>query len=120
MNVVKNQSDINRAEAARNRGKIYELLLHVFARLPDNTLIQEITSQSFHDFLDACCGIGSLRLREGTTDIKLYCSAIEYMTQEEILNDLAVDRTRLLRATGDRNLKPPYESLYKINGNRKV
>jgi len=116
--VVKKKSYIIRAEAARYRGKIYELLLHVFARLLDNTLIREITSQGFHDFLDTCCGIGSLRLREGVTDIKLYCSAIEPMTQEEILNDLAADRTRLLRATGERNLKPPYESLYKTNGSR--
>ena len=116
--MVKDQSYIVRAEAARCRGRIYELLLRVFARLPDNTLIQEITSQSFHDFLDTGCGIGSLRLREAITNIKLYCSAMESRTQEEILNDLAVDRTRLLRATGDRNLKPPYESLYKSIGSR--
>ncbi len=115
--MVKNQTNAARVEAARYRAKIYDLLLRVFASLPENALIQELRDDSFKDFLDTCYALGNVKIKCGIEHIKSYCSSIESRTSEEILNELSVDRTRLLRGTGDRNLKPPYESLYKTDKN---
>jgi len=118
VNVARNQTNTARVEAARYRAKIYDLLLRVFASVPKNALVQELREDSFKDFLETCYALGNIKIKYGIEHIKAYCSTIQSRTSEDILNELSVDRTRLLQGTGDRNLKPPYESLYKADKNR--
>ena len=42
---------------------------------------------------------------------------MELRPDEEVIVELSVDRTGILRATGHTNLKPPYEGLYKNDKN---
>jgi TorA maturation chaperone TorD len=101
------------AEVAQSRAAIYGVLLRVFAHLPDGALLAEIQGETFRSFADSCCGPGGSGLNRGMDQIKSYCSSLTSLPEEHELNRLSVDRTRVLRATGDRGLKPPYESLYK-------
>ena len=104
------------AEIARGRANLYDLLVGVFSYLPDKALIMKIKSRDFQTLLDSY-GLDSPRFKAGVDYIKSYQSNMELKPDEEILTELSVDRTRILRGTGHTNLKPPYEGLYKNNEN---
>jgi TorA maturation chaperone TorD len=104
---------------ARPRAEVYALLLRIFARLPDRGLLEELASQGFRDFLSACCATGTATLREGAALVEWYFSDVLTNHEEKwVLNDLSVDRTRLLRAPWGKGLRPPYEHLYLAEGDR--
>lgn len=104
-----------RAEAAQSRAEIYALLLRVFANIPDTNLLQEISSNDFGNFLDICCSLDDLKFKGAVANVKSYCDSLASREPTEILNELSVDRTGLLIASGNRDLKPPYEGLYRQN-----
>ena len=86
------------AETAGGRAKLYDLLVGVFGRLPDKNLIVQIRRRSFQNLLDSCYGVDNSGFRAGVDYVKSYQANTELKSDEEILTELSVDRTRILRA----------------------
>lgn len=101
------------AEMAHGRAKIYDLLVGVFSNLPDRRFLAKIRGDDLNNVLNTLSDLNSARCRSGIDYIHSYQSAIKTKSDEEILTELSVDRTRILRGTGHPDLKPPYEGLYK-------
>ena len=103
----------SRAEMAGARAKIYDLLLGIFSHLPDQQLLRKIRGDDFKNALNALSQLNSARCGSGLDLIDSYQSSIKFRPDEEVLTELSVDRTKILRGTGHTDLKPPYEGLYK-------
>lgn len=103
----------NMADIAGGRAKFYDLLVGIFSNLPDKHFLVKIKGYDLQHFLDTCCDLDSSRFKSGVDCINSYQNVMENKPEEEVLNELSVDRTRILRGTGHENLTPPYEGLYK-------
>ncbi|NIR13014.1 MAG: molecular chaperone TorD family protein [Desulfobacterales bacterium] len=101
------------AEMAGARAKIYDLLLGIFSHLPDQQLLRKIRGDHLKNVLNALSQLNSTRCGSGLNLIDSYQSSIKFRPDEEVLTELSVDRTKILRGTGHTDLKPPYEGLYK-------
>lgn len=105
------------ADIASGRAAFYDLLVAVFRHLPDDELLTRINSGDFQVFLQRCCELHNGRMDSGIALLNAYQSSIQGRPSEEVINELAVDRTRILRGTGHPDLKPPHEALYTGKGN---
>jgi putative dimethyl sulfoxide reductase chaperone len=85
----------------------------VFERPPDQDLLARIRDGEFGRLLASYRELGEKGFRAGLDKVSSYQSAIRQRPDEEVLTELAVDRTRILRGTGHKEMKPPYEGLYK-------
>ena len=103
----------SRAGIAGARAKIYDLLLGMFSHLPDQQLLSKIRGDDLKNVLNTLTEFNSARCRSGLDLIHSYQSSIESRPDDEVLTELSVDRTKILRGTGHPDLKPPYEGLYK-------
>ncbi|MEW6665340.1 MAG: molecular chaperone TorD family protein [Thermodesulfobacteriota bacterium] len=101
------------AEIAAGRAALYDLLVAVFRRLPDQELLARIGRGEFQAYLARCCELGNGRIDAGLDLLALYQSRIRGRPDEEVLTELSVDRTKILRGTGHADLRPPYEGLYR-------
>lgn len=96
------------AEMADSRSRMYDLMVRVLNRLPDDAFLKQIETREFENLFGEFSGV---------THIKAYRFRMEKNPPEAILNELSVDRTRILRGTGPSDLKPPHEGCYKMNSN---
>ena len=114
---MKNKKHIKDKEAmadmAGARARVYELLVGVFGHLPDRQFLDRVMGDHVRRFLDTCCDMNSVRFRSGVDHINAYRSLAANSSPEQILEEMAVDRTGILRGTGHRDLKPPHEGLYR-------
>ena len=93
-------------EMAGSRSYLYDLMVRVFNQLPDEAFIKKIENREFENlFLEF----------SGAAHIRDYRLRMEKNPPETILNELSVDRTRILRGTGPNDLKPPHEGCYKMD-----
>lgn len=95
------------------RVEFYRVLVEIFGNLPDTDLVARIKQQDFENLLKGCRGIEDTRLDSGVHFLKSYELSIKGKPDGEILDELSVDRTRILRGTGMGHLRPPYEGLYR-------
>ena len=100
------------AGIAAGRAAFYDLLVAVFRHLPDRDLLMRIERGDFQDFFARCCELENGRLNSGVALLNSYQGSIRGRPEEEVLTELSVDRTKMLRGTGHEDLKPPYEGLY--------
>ncbi|RJR47453.1 MAG: hypothetical protein C4576_09530 [Desulfobacteraceae bacterium] len=100
------------ADVASGRAAFYELLVGVFQWLPDREFLQKIRNGGFQDLLTRFSELRNDRFDSGAHLLSSYQSSIQTGSDEEVLKELSVDRTRILRGTGHPDLKPPYEGLY--------
>jgi len=63
--------------------------------------------------LESYSRLGEEGFGAGLELISQYRFHIRDRADEDVLTDLAVDRTRIMRGTGHTDMKPPYEGLYK-------
>jgi putative dimethyl sulfoxide reductase chaperone len=101
--------------SGRCRAAIYGLLVRVFVSLPDAGLVDDFTSGVYDDLFNGFGGIGNKALRYGISYLDSYRSSIQSAVASKILDEIAVDRTRILRVTSDKAYRLPYESLYKAS-----
>jgi TorA maturation chaperone TorD len=94
------------AEMAGSRSQMYELMVGILNQLPDGAFLKKIATREFED-----------RFREfsGAAHIKNYRLWMEKNQPAAIINELSVDRTRILRGTGPKDLKPPHEGCYALD-----
>ncbi|MGD9041420.1 MAG: hypothetical protein PVH82_17400, partial [Desulfobacteraceae bacterium] len=102
----------SRAEMAGARATVYDLLVGIFGHLPDEQFLARIRGDDFNHILDTLSYLKSARCESGIGYLQSFQSAVESKAEEEVLDELSVDRTRILRGTGHPDLKPPYEGLY--------
>ncbi len=113
MNKGSVKDSVTMANIAEGRAKIYDLLVGIFGRLPDQQLLSNMKGVGFQRVLNGLCGLDNPKCQSGTDHVASYQAEIKGKPEEQILNELSVDRTRILRGTGHRDLKPPYEGLYR-------
>ncbi|MDF2999939.1 MAG: putative component of anaerobic dehydrogenase [Bacillota bacterium] len=95
------------------RGNIYGFLTEAFIRLPNEEFIQRITSSQMQTFLEQLHKLDHAKVRKGVGMTRSYLNAISAENIQRIMDELAVDRTRLIRSAGKGKLRAPYEGLYK-------
>lgn len=100
------------ADLALGRERMYGLLAGVFGGLPDKTLVTALRGSELDGLLEIFCEIGDAESRSGADRIRSYRDGIGSRSDAEIFNELAVDRTRILRPAGHADLKAPYEGAY--------
>ncbi len=93
-------------EMAGSRSRMYELMVGVFNQLPDGALLKKIETREFENLF---------REFSGAAHIRGYRLWMEKNPPETIINELSVDRTRILRGTGPTDLKPPHEGCYTMD-----
>ena len=101
------------AQVAERRAEAYGLLVWVFSSLPDEDLLMRIKGNGLDELLDTFYQWDKSRFKAGVEHIKSYCAAVGTKPDDGVLNELSVDRTRILRGTGNTGLQPPYEGAYK-------
>lgn len=100
------------ADIAGKRAKFYETFVNILERLPDKIFLEQIQGSYFNRFIDSFDNMGSPGFKNGVRYIRNYQSHALSGQIEEILQELSVDRTRIFRGTGPKELAPPYEGLY--------
>ena len=101
------------ADIASGRAVFYDLLAAVFGRLPDRGLLIKIRDGEFGSLLGKYGCLDEKGFRLGLDRISTYQVSIKERSGEEVLTELAVDRTKIMRGTGDAGMKPPYEGVYR-------
>jgi TorA maturation chaperone TorD len=102
-----------RADVASGRATLYELLVAAFRRLPDMALLGSIGKGEYQRHLARLAELDNDRIHSGIQRLISYRSRIQGTRDEDVLTELSVDRTRILRGTGHPDLMPPYEGLYR-------
>ena len=100
--------DTNWYDIASGRAAFYELLVAVFGLLPGQVLLTKIREGEFKRLLADYRGLGEPGIRAGLDNISSYQIAIRERPEEDVLTELSVDRTKILRGTGHVDMKPPY------------
>ncbi|QOX62123.1 hypothetical protein FRZ06_01535 [Anoxybacterium hadale] len=95
------------------RGNIYGFLTEAFIRLPNEEFIQRITSPQMQTFLEQLQKLDHAKVRKGIGMARDFLNELGSENNHRIMEELAVDRTRLIRSAGKGKLRAPYEGLYK-------
>jgi TorA maturation chaperone TorD len=106
-------SGVSGADIASGRAAFYDLLVAVFRHLPDQELLGKIGRGEFQGLFARCCELENGRLNAGLALVNAYQAAVRGRPDEEVLTELSVDRTKVLRGTGHPDLRPPHEGLYR-------
>jgi len=106
------------AHVAERRAEAYGSLVGVFSSLPDEDLLIRIKGNGLDELLDSFYEWDRSRFKSGVDHVKSYCAAVGTKPDEEVLAELSVDRTRILRGTSNTNLRPPYEGVYRYGKGR--
>lgn len=103
------------ATLAQSRSRIYGFLAAVYNRLPDEQFARNLQSAEMGEFFSTLKQMEDLpkEMREGIQLIERYVQSRREYSVEELLTELAVERTRLLRGIKPGyGPPPPYESVY--------
>jgi putative dimethyl sulfoxide reductase chaperone len=103
----------NLHDVASGRATFYEFLITVFELLPDEELLGKIRDGVLENFLSSWRELGDRGFRSGLDNISSYRFLLQEKADDDVLKELSVDRTKILRGTGHVHLKPPYEGLYR-------
>jgi putative dimethyl sulfoxide reductase chaperone len=107
IHMTENQHDI-----ASGRAVFYDMLIAVFERLPSQNLLAKIRDGEFESLLAGYCRLGEQGLGAGLKLISSYRISLVDKSDDDVLAELAVDRTRILRGTGHADMLPAYEGVY--------
>ena len=102
-----------RAQIAGGRAALYDLLVRILGHLPDRRFLEILLGPELEDCFGSGSDSGHAGFQSSWRRIAAYRSAVQDRPGEEVITELAVDRTRLLRGTGEREMQPPYEGLYR-------
>ena len=87
------------AELAGGRASLYGLLVSIFGCLPDEELVRAVKGRHIEEMLDCYTLPENPGFKSGVDRVRAYATAITALPDNEVLNGLCVDRTRLLRAS---------------------
>lgn len=98
------------AAMSAKRGQIYQVFINIFMYLPDEKFLDYIKSEELKEFLGQLKALDYPIITKGINCISGYIKALD--SASNTVEDLAVDRTKLLRVSNNEGLKMPYESQY--------
>lgn len=101
------------SQTAAARAQIYAHFVRLFGQLPDSRLIADIRQGHIHQSFAGFSKLNHPDFNTGLDHISSYSQQIHKKPDEMILEELGVDRTRIVRGTGHADLNPPYEGMYK-------
>lgn len=107
----------NKARIAGGRAGFYDLFAGVFGRLPDEAFLAKIEGKKLQSFLDSCAAVEGRGFKTGVDCVFRYRIGMKGRPGHEILEELSIDRTAILRGTGHEDLRPAYEGLYRSKKN---
>jgi TorA maturation chaperone TorD len=102
----------NVAIMSAKRAQIYQTLINVFMWLPDDKFHKYIYSPEFKQFLEQHKKLQYPIITKGVDLIEEFLRKNKMANANELLEKLAVDRTKLIRVPYSEGLKAPYESHY--------
>ena len=108
--------DMYNSKIAKFRSSIYAFLTEAFIQLPNEEFIKKISNQETRIFLAHTKKIHNDKIRKGIGKIENFIDKADMNNLPELIEAMAVDRTRIVRPTG-KKLRPPYEGLYKKGEN---
>jgi TorA maturation chaperone TorD len=94
------------------RAQIYQTFISVFMYLPDEKFLEHIYAADFGDFLEQHKKLQYPTITNGVDLIRDFLRTNKTTNKNELIENLAVDRTRLIRMPHGTALKAPYESQY--------
>lgn len=97
---------------AQARGQTYQWFVGILASLPDSSYYHYLYSMECQTFLEGYRKLQDSAMTPGIEDILTYLSRSKERDASLVIDELAVDRTALLRAPFSKAFKPPYESMY--------
>lgn len=110
----KNIKDNNTmADIAGGRASVYELLVGVFGHIPDQHYLDRVMGDDLKQFLETCCDMNSAIFKAGVDHVNTYQSLGVGRPGAEVLEEMGVDRTTIMRGTGHQDMTPPHETLYR-------
>ena len=112
-------NDADKAEkylaVVRARQSVYELLSGFYLELPDQKMVNTIFDPDFRNRLSEVASVFETgEIHEGLRLISSFALSFQNESQEEMLRQIAIDRTRLFRGISKKHSPlPPYESCYR-------
>lgn len=101
------------AELAARRADFYAFFAGGWNQLPEASYLDKLKGAELDHMLNACCNYGSKGFIKGSNCIRSYLAGDHGKSDAQMVEELSVDRTRILRGTGHKDMMPPYEGLYK-------
>ncbi len=110
------------AETARTQANVYSFMATLLNERPDEAFVKNLRAAG-GDFISALAREASLtgRVADGFRDMAEYVEKKRSLPEKEVLQDLAVDWTRLFRGLSPAySPMPPYEVSFTGNGGNEV
>ncbi|MDK2985989.1 MAG: putative dimethyl sulfoxide reductase chaperone [Clostridia bacterium] len=104
------------ANLALGRSFLYHFLVSMLAPIPDVHFLERLKCSGTQNLINNCSKANCSVIGKGIDFLKEYLAESEKRNEEDILTEIAIDRTRILRVPSKIDLKPPYEGLYKGEG----
>jgi len=100
---------------AQARRSVYEMLSGFYLELPDQKMVNSVFDPDFDRKLSTVASVFEIgEMKKGLKLISKFISSFKNESQEEILRQIAVDRTRLFHGISEKQSPPPpYESYYR-------
>lgn len=95
---------------AESRVYAYNNIIGILSRLPDEEFLGLVSQDAMIEFLRVYGEMGQPSVSKGVQEILTFVRNMK--ATEEVIETMAVDRTRIIRAPQKGGLKPPYENQY--------
>lgn len=95
---------------AQSRVYAYDTIIGVLNHLPDRDFAEKVRTRDMKRFLQNYQALGQPSITRGAKRILEFINKTDF--SEKQIEELAIDRTRILRVPQKGELKPPYESVY--------
>lgn len=103
-------------DMAKERARIYERIVGTLMTLPDAEFLKSIKSTEYQVFHEKYSALKQPSVTKGCQLVLNFFKQVEGMDESELLEIMAVDRTRLIRTPFKKAYMPPYEAHYKKKG----
>lgn len=97
---------------ATTRSDVYNMLAGFVVHIPNDAFLDRIKSKEYQDSLYALKALKDKKITKGADLLLAYIKKVKEGSEEEILEAIAVDRTRIIRIPNMVGLRAPYESQY--------
>ena len=110
----KNVQDLEQfIKMAKARSDTYDMMIGTFVCLPDRSTVEIIRSDQYKQSLLKFQKLKEDQITKGVQSIVRFLEKSASLPEDLLADEIAVDRTKLIRTTYTCGLKAPYESQYR-------
>ena len=99
-------------DMAEQRARVYDRIIGNLMTLPSPAFVEGIRSQEYKLFLEKYAALEQPALKKGCVAVLAFLAESGQWGESEMIERMAVDRTRLIRAPFAKAYPPPYENQY--------